>query len=737
MTISLRFKLIVESDWHINAGYGLGSQINAILERDGAGNPIISGSTLKGLFRDALYDLGHIIMSENAAYDAVSIGETPKEFGIAGRILGYEGIESRWTFSAATPLNASGGKVAGVDGAMVATGVRVDPALRRAEANKFYTREMGAAQTFDFTLSTEYDDSTVEDDALWLVAAASYIRRLGGRRRRGAGQCQIQLQDTETHTDLHQKLLANFGATYCKQGQVQQVQLPDTTRQNDAPDETPVQRFRIWLHAKRPIVISNHHEAGNTYQGRMDVPGRTLRGALAYAVAPSKRNDDVFRQLFVLGGLGFTDLHPFVRGKDAVALSVESPLGLQQQEGNPDDYHSVMVNPPLKTKGYKGRHLLTEGYPSARSLDDAKIESETHMHVQIAPQTKRAMGGNLYAYETPPSYLLYVGEITLRDDVSWQQFAALTGIHLSERFELRIGKGRRRSYGTCTAYIEPLADSDPPTWMPLPFDMRLKASSTQQANMLTLTLASDTIVTDIWGRYVQNFKTDAWLTKELGIYDKDKDQRNQNYEIIREIVRTKVIKGFDMRAGLPHWQDIALIAGSSVTIQLKSGTWNVGKLQEMERNGIGLRRSEGYGRVVINHPAHSGVVEGFTTLKIPDALLTAAEQTVQTQLLRSKFYETWRNELEAALPKSYRDKEAQTMLALSRLLVQHADDTQLTNRINLFGVSDATPDKDARLSNESKEALNALINKLDTEYAEHKRQGVILLAEALAQRSNS
>ncbi len=723
MSVKLTFTLTLESDWHINAGYGLGSRIDAILERDSQGNPVISGSTLKGLFRDALYDL-HTITNSSSAYKKPELGETPKEAGLAGRVLGYPGIESHWTFSAAKPIIEQGGKEAGVDGTTVATGIRVDPTIRRAEANKFFTREMGMAQVFTFTILNQEVADALTDDVMWLVAAASYIRRLGGRRRRGAGRCTIQLNEDG---NLHEALLENFGATYGNVGQVKPVQLPDNTRTNNTPDKTIAKRFRIWIHAKRPIVISNHHEAGNTYQGRMDIPGRTLRGALAYAVAPAKRDSDDFRELFVLGGLHFTDLHPLIKSKAYTALSLDSPLGLQQEENNSDNYRSVMVNAPIKTKGYKGRHLLADTYPSAKSLDNAKLQSETHMHPQIDPQTKRALEGNLYAYETPPSDLFYVGELTLQNDVTWETVAKLLGVHLEKPFDLSIGKGRRRSYGTSTVYIETLQANDPPMWMPLPLEDRLEADNTRQKSTITLTLASDAILMDTWGRYLQNFQTGNWLARLLGIHD---------YEITREIIRTTIIKGFDMRAGLPHWQDIALIAGSSVTIRLKSDTWDADKLRQIERNGIGLRRSEGYGRVVFNHPAHSGIVEGFKTLQIPSELLPAEEQATQKEFPRSGFYKVWRVELEKALPSSY-DKEADTMQALSRLLVEHADDADLTKHINAFGASPAPTDKEARLSDDAKQAFNDLIEKLDNKYAGHRRQGIIILAEALMQRSKS
>src|SRR5690606_14736476 len=115
MQLKLDFVLSFESDWHINAGFGADGKADAVLERDPQGKPVVSGTTLKGVFRDALYDL------------ALNLGKDPDSVTV---IFGAPGHDSHWRFSAATS------QAKNIRESTIITGVRVDPLYRRAEDNK-------------------------------------------------------------------------------------------------------------------------------------------------------------------------------------------------------------------------------------------------------------------------------------------------------------------------------------------------------------------------------------------------------------------------------------------------------------------------------------------------------------------------------------------------------------------------------------------------------------------------
>jgi len=715
MPIQLTFTLTFDSDWHINAGFGSGSLADAKIERDSDGVPIVSGSSLKGLFRDALFDLQSQMSSDT--YQNVPAAD------VGDQLLGSPGHESRWTFGHARPqshLELSGQKISETDMATVITGVAVDARTRRAEENKFYTRELGMAQAFTFTV-TATPDAEIEQDAMWLVAAASYIRRLGGRRRRGTGKCHIQLSDNT----LHNGLLAQFASHFCGIGQAADVTLENTDTGRASAKDIATKRFRIWIYSQRPIVISSTPEAGNNYAGRQDIPGRTIRGALAWKVASTDRNTQAFRDLFVLGGARFSNLIPTTYDAKPIAAS---PMGLQKVSKEP--YVSVMLKPPdEKGKGYTKKHILREGYPVVEKEDSSRLRNKTHMHVRINPQTKRANDGDLYSYEAPDSGVLYVGEIELTQQ-AWKDFADLLAINLNQAFSLRIGKARRRSYGLSKVYIEELKSDDAvKSWMPVPFETRWQAPSTTDDNKFILTLASDTIALDTWGRFRQGFDRE-WLAELLGedlvVYDPHKDEEEPaqfDLEVMQRVVKNKLVQGFNMRDGLPQWRDIALIAGSSVTIRINNLAIKDKvkvALQKLERDSIGLRRDEGFGRLIVNHPAHTGEHHGFSKLDIPDGLLPS--ETGQA-------------------PSDYKPSEKdvprlaeRVATALARQLVQVSqslDDALAV--LDSFGDSpeQTSGDKNEVITKEHKAQVQSLLQALKVQPPRIQRRSIILIAEAI------
>jgi hypothetical protein len=79
-------------------------------------------------------------------------------------------------------------------------------------------------------------------------------------------------------------------------------------------------------------------------------------------------------------------------------------------------------------------------------------------------------------------------------------------------------------------------------------------------------------------------------------------------EPINTFCKSDFIDNFNNQIGLPRCRDIALRVGSSVGFKVLNHT-NLTRLQDqlrhIEEHGIGLRRQEGFGQVVFNHPIYS------------------------------------------------------------------------------------------------------------------------------------
>jgi CRISPR-associated protein Csx10 len=424
--------------------------------------------------------------------------------------------------------------------------------------------------------------------------------------------------------------------------------------------------LRLILRADSPLVISGKPEAGNNFVGERFIPGRTVRGALAARANPSApgfmQSDSypAFRDLFVLGNLRFTALHPLLPDNNGKFHVVgEIPKGLKSHRDVEQDIRSVLTDgvpteKRLHYKDYKGLVALVDYDTLPRTVKAREVAFQTQMHVQIDPRFQRNSTGDLFSYEANPAGRYFVGEIELDDPADWPAVADLLGINLDAPFTLRVGKGIRRGYGACTAVIQEVVDETSVVASGMPLINRLAAS--ESPNTYTLTLASDMIVLDRWGRAYQRFEED-WLAEELGV---------AQVKINNQMVLSTWVEGFDVRSGLPYWRDLALERGSSVLIQL-SDSMPVETAQRLEEQGIGLRRHEGFGRVIINHPLHHGLKTGFAPpIEIPKSL------HVEDLPDPTEKMQAWRSQIDKTLKDTLRRHPDVDFRGLARLLAENA-----------------------------------------------------------------
>lgn len=711
--IELTFRIQFSSDWHISASYGETHEIDSVIERDKNNRSFIRAATLKGLFREALQDMqGFVSLTDKRP----------------PLVLGEAGVEGKWQFTDASLIGS-------IDRRVVVTGVRVDPRLRRAEEGKLYTREMGAGgSTFEFTIRGNGSEKA-EEEVEWLVAASRLIRRLGNRRRRGSGACEVSLEPQNLQNDILENFIKRQkGETPSK------ISLPRVKINVSAYKETTeAKRFRIYLRTDSPLVIGSTPEAGNTYQGQIFIPGRTIRGAFGTLSYSNVQQDDLFNAFFMLGQASFSAMYPILQN----TILDELPDGLFRYKDEIKVISALLGDNTQDAKKYRGFYRL--GYKEALEDPPKELSLQTKMHVSIENTIKRSRTGELYSYEAIPPQTYYVGELYLKEK-TWQEFSEITGIALEQPFELMMGKGRRRGYGQCTLWIEAIEDNTSPLWCPTPLENRLSWSNDRD-HVYILTFASDTILVDDWGRAGVSFqdKSDSTVLKN---YFETMLGLNQNtIEIRKENIRSKIVDGFDTRSGLPAWRDIAIIKGSSVAFEfIDKASIKPKDLErwaaDIEKTGVGLRRSEGFGRVVFNHPAYFDEFEQYIPdISIPEILLSEVAKELD-------FIGTWKAYLTDEL--AGKPFDAQEYRSLARYLVEFMTNSVdemrsiLDNRLEKldyerFGLSKAYDDrrnadrrkKEPRIPADVKSQIIKLLDYLQKTYPDHWQQGLVILAQTI------
>lgn len=660
--MKLIFSLTLKADYHIGAGHGLGSQVDSALLRDGDKVPVVRGSTIEGLLRDGLWRLLQtpLFATRRKCQASGLVDDKAPAYCLTDSCplcstFGTSAAPKRWRISSARPVGAEGPLsknaqwTSGQTGAHVAARVRVSPRMRRAEARKLFKQEEGDKRlAFTFTVTSLRDDETTYAQAMLLAAAARMIRRFGSARRRGRGECLLSLDSVEGWRDAlpegstwQDHLLEHFQKTWIE-GRPQQIQISSPTWTVPQTATTGIKRYRLIVRVDEPIVVSRRAEAGNIFEGNEAISGATLLGALAQEAAArwDLSNQTIYQSfinIFRRGDVRFFPLYPAYVRETMIFPTIPAPLDLLvcKIHKKLDSHHS----PP---KSYAAEQTIPEECDSCKChiplvpLGDyvavrdgaasVKITEREEMHPRINPHTQRTATGNLFGYVGLETSQYFMGEIWCRDDHAWQVLCQLTGVlKEKEPFPLRLGKATRRGYGLVTAWLEPIADIDP--WRGKPIEQRIKDLS----KPITLTLLTDAIVPDAWGRFRQSF--DKQLIEEIiGV----------PVEIIRVFCKAGFMDGFNNHLGLPRWRDVALKAGSAVGFRLKSTTDLAAlraRLKKVEEEGIGLRRQEGFGQVAFNHPVYQvGVGLTGTEVFIPDPLkLTSEPEPGVAKQIKSDF----------------------------------------------------------------------------------------------------
>ncbi len=627
MSIRLEFDIAFKSDYHVGAGHGLGLQVDSALLRDPDKVPVIRGTVLAGLLREIMENLCQL-----AGRQQENVVESI--FGAPHRKKGWR-ISSARPEGLTAPLAPSRDWRPGETAAQTTTRVRVNPRTRRAEENKLFTREEGDGSLhFRFIAECDSDDAAAQREAEWLVAAARLLRNLGAGKRRGYGECDVHLVDRGKEAEL----LARFASQL--KGELAEDSEHKTSQAALAPLNLPADpsqhayRLEVLLRLDEPLLIARRSEAGNQFETLDAIPGGVLRGALAWRIAQRFAADlesqgvafRNFANLFFGDLVRFSSLTPVEVRKENFSSgypTIVAPRDLftcELHHGYPkprsDKGHGVWSL--LDTNQQECPACATEDTASGREAASVKLETlggfislakgaprskhkpkqTVEMHIRIDRKSGRVNTGDLYGYVALEPGQYFVGEITCTDANVWKALETMAGLQPGEVNELKLGKAQQRGYGKVSAVFRPRAK---PLWHLQDLSQRL--TSTQSVTMLLL---SDAIVSDPWGRFWRGFDP-AWLKRELRLPPEAEVSidRNEDGEALAfSAVRT--VDAFNAKLALPRTRDIAIVAGSSVCLTFTGITLSdlLRVLEEVEAQGIGLRRDEGFGRVAFNHPVY-------------------------------------------------------------------------------------------------------------------------------------
>lgn len=346
------------------------------------------------------------------------------------------------------------------------------------------------------------------------------------------------------------------------------------------------------LHTEQPILATSFQGDPNSDVSYPYIPGSMIRGALIgrYLRQETSINSDIVadetvRRLFFQGQTRYLNAYLFTKDSNQ-PRSLPTPRSWFQNKGEQAPMYIYdlsgmdLAELPQDVSAKK----LPDGFCTVR--DRSVMLYNVKRRINIHNQRDRRRGrsteetGEIFRYEALDKGQTFQA-VVLCEDADATRIENL----LRQNDNIWLGGSQSAGYGhTKITEIHPPHE----TWNEVgnPIENRLNRNSLQ------ITLLSDVIVQNKCGQYVIEPPI-YLLAKALGV---DENQLINKFK--KSYIGHTLIGGFNRKWGLPLPQVPALVAGSVFVFEKIPLTYQ--QIANLEWQGIGERRVDGFGRVAVN-----------------------------------------------------------------------------------------------------------------------------------------
>ena len=188
---NIKYTIEFYSQWHCGSGLSAGADVDALVVKDRNGMPYVPGKTVKGLVREAVENLMQFTKADKSGLIKEAFGEEGgKEGGITGCAHFGKAELNKDEYTAIVEANASQFLYNNV----TTTAISEDGT---AQNHSLRSIETVVPCTLHGEITGVPDE--LADD---IVRSFGLIKRLGHKRTRGLGRCDIKEEiETNNHTE--------------------------------------------------------------------------------------------------------------------------------------------------------------------------------------------------------------------------------------------------------------------------------------------------------------------------------------------------------------------------------------------------------------------------------------------------------------------------------------------------------------------------------------------------------
>ena len=611
-------KINMLSDFQIGTGAGIPGSTDELISKDADGFPQVPAKTIVGIWRDALERLTFGLDNGGKSADwqkwvEVIFGSQPNVEKNPGKTP-VSAIVSTQPARIPKNLRANIGYDRRLKQALTFTkvGVRIDPESGTSETDMLRFEEMGRIGTvLETNIEANWKDFSKEQVKIalgLLILSSGLVQRLGGKRRRGAGRCSFEL-----YSDNNSLLVPLAAKTIIEDAKNKEISPPGSGQrykrqeskiktQSNGDHEWKTCEYTLTLETPVSIVSA---VLGNVSETLDFVPGTYL---ISHFV--KRLGQDVFKAI-QNGDFQISPATISIDGKRSLPV----PKVFAQEKMD----KTKVYNRLLETlEGKKQTKPIREGFFVEKDdkILHAEIPQTILMHNAVDDNSQRPTSDvvGVYSREAIRAGTILKGEIRYRGlEIEPEK---LNG-------KVRIGTSKKDDYGL--AKIEFATKT-------------FEVKSVGNTNQIAVYLASDVMLRN--GNLRQtNLAED--LAEAIGL--------DRNSAVSFQNIHVRRIESWQVGWGLPRPTMTLMQAGSVVVFE---ANLNEIRTKQIEAEGIGERRGEGYGRLIFNPQFLETKSPAWKNTKADKYEIKDSEDEIVDKEFARFIEETaWREEIKIAVSK--------------------------------------------------------------------------------------
>ena len=428
-----------------------------------------------------------------------------------------------------------------------------------------------------------------------LALGAAALQHMGVSRSRGLGKVRCRFIRDVTACALSQHPLPSINVVNTKPSSPTSIGRTSSCPRSSSAPPTHILRYRLALTAPTVIPVSDGDP--NTIVTRRDIPGTHIWGVAAWHYLhplKHKSTDLEFQQAFLHGGLRFLSAYPEDIDDKPQQRLIPLPHSVRQLKDDEGlvDLAKKTRKDPIKRLEYRYARIKPQEFETQL----VKIERNYH-HARSKDRRKgRALkaDGAIYRYEAIQANQIFQGAVL----GSEENLGKLKDEWLGQVDVMRLGRSRSAQYGSAKfEWIDDTPqelDKISSEWDGFVErkDGHLQIMPPSLDKRLVITVLSPLLSVNRYGHPdIQFPKCELAQVLQLPV---------KKLKLLRSYTRTEVLGGYDVHLRLPRQQWPAIAAGSVFVFKLKQDIGKDCLLQQLERDGLGLRKGEGYGRIAVN-----------------------------------------------------------------------------------------------------------------------------------------